>query len=80
MAAENARLNSLLRLICGRDAKVLVTEVPILAPIMMGMAAGISRTPPATIPTTIDVVDDDDWIIEVERIPMKRPTIGLVVA
>jgi hypothetical protein len=50
-----------------------------LAPIMMGMADGISRTPPATIPTTIDVVDDDDWIIEVERIPIKRPTIGLVV-
>jgi hypothetical protein len=51
-----------------------------LAPIIMGMADCISRTPPATIPTTIDVVDDDDWIIEVDRIPIKRPTIGLVVA
>jgi hypothetical protein len=47
---------------------------------MMGMADGISRAPPATIPTTIDVVEDDDWIIEVERIPIKRPIIGLVVA
>jgi hypothetical protein len=76
VAAENARLNSLLRLIYGRDARVLVTEVPILAP---RMADEVSKTPPATMPTTIEVVDDDDWIIDVDKIPIKRPTIGLLV-
>jgi len=79
MAAENARLNSLLRLICGRDARVLVTEVPMLAPMIIGMADDVSKTPPATMPTTIQVVDDDDWIIEVDKIPIKKPTIGLLV-
>jgi hypothetical protein len=46
---------------------------------IMGMAGGISRAPPATIPTTIEVVDDEDWIIEVDKIPIKRPATGLVV-
>lgn len=45
----------------------------------MGMADEVSKTPPATIPTTMEVVDDDDWIIEVDKIPIKRPTTGLLV-
>ncbi len=39
---------------------MLVTEVPILAPMTMGMAFGTVKTPPATRPTTIDVVDEED--------------------
>jgi hypothetical protein len=58
---------------------VFVTEVPILAPMTMGMALVTFNAPPATNPTTMDVVDEDDWIMEVERIPMNNPTMGLVV-
>jgi len=50
----------LLLLIWGNDAIVLVIDVPILAPIIIGIAFGIFNAPPATIPTTIDVVEDED--------------------
>jgi len=50
-----------------------------LAPMMMGIALGTFNAPPATSPTTIEVVDEDDWMMEVERIPMNKPTKGLVV-
>jgi hypothetical protein len=51
----------------------------ILAPIMMGIALATFNAPPATNPTTIEVVDEEDWMMEVERIPMNKPTNGLVV-
>jgi hypothetical protein len=45
----------------------------------MGMALGTFKTPPATRPTTMDVVEEEDWIKEVARIPINKPTSGLVV-
>jgi hypothetical protein len=59
VAAANAHLNSLLRLICGKEAIVFVIDVPILAPITIGIAVSMVNTPPATRPTTIEVVDDE---------------------
>jgi hypothetical protein len=64
---------------CGSDTRVFVIDVPILAPIIIGMAVEISRAPPATIPTTIEVVDEEDCIMEVANIPIKRPATGFVV-
>ena len=58
---------------------MLVTEVPILAPIIMGMALATFNTPPPTNPTTIEVVEEDDCIRDVARVPMNNPTSGLVV-
>jgi hypothetical protein len=49
------------------------------APIMIGMADPMSNTPPPTIPTTMEVVEDDDWITEVAKTPIKKPTNGLAV-
>ncbi len=57
----------------------MVTEVPILAPMIMGMALLTFRTPPPTKPTTIAVVDEEDWIKEVARIPINKPATGLEV-
>jgi len=50
-----------------------------LAPMMMGMALATFRAPPATMPTTMEVVDEEDWMMDVAKIPMNRPTKGLVV-
>ncbi len=58
---------------------MLVTEVPILAPIIIGIALATFKTPPPTRPTTMDVVEEEDWIREVARIPINKPTSGLVV-
>jgi hypothetical protein len=79
IAADNASLNSILRLICVRETKIFVTDVPMLAPMMMGMALATFRAPPATSPTTMDVVNDEDWTMEVERIPTNSPIKGFVV-
>jgi hypothetical protein len=43
------------------------------------MAPSIDSSPPATIPTIIEVVVDEDWITEVARIPIKSPTTGFDV-
>ena len=59
VAALMARLNSSRRLTCPRDTSVLVTVVPILAPMMMGMAQETSMTPEPTIPTTMEVVVEE---------------------
>ena len=75
----NPLLNSILRVIWVKDTRRAVTDVPILAPIIMGIAFVTFSAPPATKPTTIDVVEEDDCMIEVTRIPIKRPTKGLVV-
>jgi hypothetical protein len=55
---------------------VFVTDVPILAPIIIGIADEISKAPLATIPTTIEVVDEEDCIMEVANIPIKSPATG----
>jgi hypothetical protein len=79
MAADKASLNSILRLNCVRETNIFVTDVPMLAPIMMGIALLTFKAPPATKPTTIDVVKEEDWTIDVERIPTNSPIKGLVV-
>ena len=56
---------------------VLVSEVPILAPMISGMAMGIGR-PPATMPTMIEVTVLELWISAVATRPIIRPTSGLV--
>jgi len=45
----------------------------------MGIALATFKTPPPTIPTTIDVVVDDDCIKDVARIPINNPTKGFEV-
>ena len=55
--------------------RVAVTVVPRLAPKSIGMAISMGR-PPATMPTVIDVVVEEDCMIAVARIPMPRPTNG----
>ena len=69
----------MLRLICGRETRRFVTDVPMLAPMMMGMALTTFKAPPATRPTTMDVVEEEDWMMDVDRIPMNKPTSGFVV-
>jgi len=61
------------------ETSMFVTDVPILAPIIIGIADEISKAPLATIPTIIEVVDEEDCIMEVANIPIKRPTTGFVV-
>ena len=58
---------------------MLVMLVPILAPIIIGMALLIERVPAATKATTIDVVVPELWIILVAKMPMNKPTKGLEV-
>jgi hypothetical protein len=41
------------------ETRVLVTVVPIFAPIIIGIAFSKFTTPPATKPTTMDVVVDE---------------------
>ena len=54
------RLNSGSRLICVKETRVFVTDVPMLAPMIIGMALVTFRAPPATNPTTIVVVVEED--------------------
>lgn len=44
VAAANALLNSLRSPICVSETIVFVTEVPIFAPMMIGIAVGTSKT------------------------------------
>ena len=44
VAAAKARRNSFRLPICVNDTNVLVTEVPTLAPMIIGIAAGTSKT------------------------------------
>lgn len=44
VAPANALRNSALSFDCANDTNVLVTDVPMLAPIIIGMAVGTSRT------------------------------------
>ena len=53
---------------------MLVTVVPMLAPMTMGIALGMVRLPPPTRATTTDVVAEELWTTDVERIPTTRPT------
>ncbi|GEM_PF-6036909 len=56
---------------------VLVRDVPMLAPMINGIAIGMG-SPPATIPTMMDVTVLELWISAVAATPIIRPTKGLV--
>jgi hypothetical protein len=77
--AENDRRNSALRFRCASETRMQVTEVPIFAPMIMGMAPLTVNAPPPTMVTTIEVVAEELWITPVVTIPMKRPTRGFDV-
>jgi hypothetical protein len=59
VAAANARLNSFPLLICPMDTIILVTVVPMFAPIIMGIAPAKFNAPLLTIPTINDVVVEE---------------------
>ena len=61
------------------DTIVLVTVVPMLAPITIGTAPAKDKAPLLTIPTINEVVVDELWNKTVEKIPMNRATTGLLV-
>ena len=52
---------------------VLVRDVPMLAPMINGIAIGMG-SPPATIPTMMDVTVLELWISAVAATPIIRPT------
>ena len=53
-------LNSSLSFICVKETMVLVTEVPMFAPMIMGIAV-FTGVPAATKPTMIDVEVEELW-------------------
>jgi hypothetical protein len=59
------------------EASVLVTVVPMLAPMIIGTASGSVRVPAPTSPTIVAVDTDEDWTSTVARIPANKPEIGL---
>jgi hypothetical protein len=59
---------------------MLVTEVPMLAPMTIGIVASKGSTPEAARPTMIEVVVDEDWIIDVTSTPIISPRMGFEVA
>ena len=61
------------------ETSVFVTLVPILAPMITGMAVDTSSAPAATIATVIDVVVDELCTRLVASTPMKSPTNGFAV-
>jgi len=65
---------------CPKEIIVLVMLVPILAPIIIGMALLSERKLLPTRATTIDVEVEELWMMLVDKIPIKSPTKGLFVA
>ncbi len=62
------------------DTSVLVTVVPMLAPMIIGTASSTPSAPEATRPTITDVDAEDDWTRTVPRMPMHSAAIGLSAA
>ena len=58
---------------------MFVMVVPMFAPITIGTALSKFKAPPATSPTTMDVVVEELWIRLVATIPMSNPAKGLEV-
>ena len=56
-----------------------VTDVPIIAPIIIPIACFILIIPALTKPTTITEVADDDWIIAVTPVPSSTPLRGVLL-
>mmetsp|Transcript_30128 Transcript_30128/g.66322 ORF Transcript_30128/g.66322 Transcript_30128/m.66322 type:complete len:204 (+) Transcript_30128:554-1165(+) len=77
VAPAKARRYSSLLPIWNMETIVFVTDVPIFAPIIMGMAFFTSMRLLAVMLMMIDVLVDDDWTNTVARIPNTRPAIGL---
>ena len=57
--AAKARLNSFPLFICPTETMVFVTVVPILAPMIIGIAPEIPRAPLLTMPTIKEVVVEE---------------------
>ena len=76
VAQAKALLNSSLSDIWVKETMVLVTEVPMLAPMIMGMAV-LTGTSAATKPTMMVVEVELDWTRTVTRTPIITPTTGL---
>ena len=77
VAAAKALLKSSPRRRYPREARMLVTVVPMLAPMIIGTASSIPTTLLATRPTITEVDTDEDWTSTVARRPTNRPPIGL---
>ncbi len=59
---------------------VLVTVVPIFAPMIMGTAVLTWTSPEATRPTINDVVTEEDCTRVVARMPTSSPSTGFMSA
>ena len=60
VAPAKANRNSFVRRRNPSEARVLVTVVPMLAPMIIGTASSSDSDPAPTSPTIVDVVTDDD--------------------
>ena len=56
---------------------MLVTEVPMLAPMIIGMAV-LTGAPADTRPTMMEVEVEEDWTNTVTNTPIINPTTGFV--
>jgi ABC-type transport system involved in cytochrome c biogenesis permease component len=80
IATANAFLNSLLSTMWPKETIVLVTVVPIFAPIIIGTALSSESAPEATTATTIEVTVELLWTMAVVSKPINRLINGLAVA
>lgn len=80
MPAATARLNSFFLLMKPNETIVLVMVVPILAPMIMGMALSMVMDPEATNATTKLVAVELLCIMAVISRPIKSAVNGLEVA
>merc|ERR1712142_952812 len=58
------------------DTAVLVTDVPMLAPMTMGIPLCTLITPAAVIATTMEIVVEELCMMTVKRMPIIKPVIG----
>ena len=79
VAPAKALWNSSRRVTWASETRVLVTDVPMFAPMTMGMAPSMVSAPAATRATIMDVVVDELWTCVVASKPTKSPTNGLEV-
>mmetsp|Transcript_89084 Transcript_89084/g.252574 ORF Transcript_89084/g.252574 Transcript_89084/m.252574 type:complete len:237 (+) Transcript_89084:879-1589(+) len=76
VAPAKARSSSARSPICPMETMVLVTEVPMFAPMMTGTASWELSCPAATRPTTMEVLVEEDCTSTVPRMPIMSPTTG----
>merc|ERR1711892_839450 len=77
LAQAKAFLNCSLSPAWVKATMILVTLVPMLAPMIMGMAV-LTGAPAETSPTMIEVDVEEDWTRTVTRTPIITPTIGFL--